>query len=104
MRKLILILVIAAAAGALSAVPAQNSQVLYEAQRITGDRLTVAGRTPRGAKIFAVNRPTAATLAAIDRGLTDLFAVARRNGYSRKLNFSDYTVYIGRADRDRDSA
>jgi hypothetical protein len=95
---------IAAAAGTSSTVPAQNGQVLAEAQRITGDRFTVATRTPRGANIFAVNRPPAAMLAAIDRGLTDLFAVSRRNGYGRKLNYSDYTVYIGRADRDRDSA
>ena len=103
-RKLIFVFVIAAAAGTSSLVAAQNRQVLSEAQRITGDRFTVAVRTPRGANIFAVNRPPAAMLAAIDRGLTDLFAVARRNGYSRKLNYSDYTVYIGRADRHRDSA
>jgi hypothetical protein len=35
--------------------------------------------------------------------LADLFAAARRNGYSRHLNYSDYSVYIGRADRTRDS-
>jgi hypothetical protein len=43
-------------------------------------------------------------LAAIDKGLTDLFAVARKNGYSRRLNYSDYTVFIARPDRTKDSA
>ena len=60
LRKLIFVLAIAAAAGTSSTVPAQNGQVLAEAQRITGDRFTVATRTPRGANIFAVNRPPAA--------------------------------------------
>jgi hypothetical protein len=77
---------------------AQNSRVLSEAQRISGDRFTVTARTPKGAGVYAVNRPSAAMLNAIDRGLADLFAVARKNGYSRKLNFSDYTIYIAKAD------
>jgi hypothetical protein len=42
-------------------------------------------------------------LNAIDQGLTDLFAVARKNGYRRGLSYGDYTVYIANADRDRDS-
>ncbi len=42
-------------------------------------------------------------LNAIDKGLTDLFAVARKNGYSRKLAYSDYSVYIGRADRQKNA-
>ena len=42
-------------------------------------------------------------LNAIDTGLSDLFAVARKNRYSRKLNYSDYTIFIGRADRTKDS-
>ena len=79
----------------------QNSQVMAEAQRITGDRFTVAGRTPRGASIYAVSRPSAAMLNAIDRGLTDLFAVARKNRYTRKLNYSDYTIFIAKADRSK---
>ena len=43
-------------------------------------------------------------LSAIDRGLGDLFAVARKNGYGRRLNYSDYTIYIANADRNRDSS
>jgi hypothetical protein len=76
---------------------------LAQAQRITGDRFAFAGRTPNGTNIYSVRRPSAAMLAAIDRGLSDLFAVARRNGYNRRLNFADYTVYIANADRTRNS-
>ena len=103
-RKYIYFFALIAIFGVFTAAPAQNRQVLAQAQRITGDRFTVAARTPRGANIYAVNRPPAVMLTAIDRGLTDLFAVARRNGYSRKLNYADYTIYIAKADRDRDSA
>ena len=78
---------------------AQNQRVLAEAQRITGDRFAVSVRTPRGASIVAVKRPSAAMLNAVDRGLTDLFAAARRSGYRKRMNYADYTIYIARADR-----
>lgn len=84
-------------------VTAQNRRLAAQAERITGDRFTVAARTPRGANVYGVSRPSAAMLAAIDQGLTDLFAAARRNRYSRKLNYSDYTIFIARADREKDS-
>lgn len=82
---------------------AQNRRVLAEAQRITGDQFKLAVRTPRGANVFAVTQPNAAMLAAIDQGLTDLFAVARKNRYSRKLNYSDYTVFVAKADREKNA-
>ena len=83
---------------------AQNAKVLAKAQSITGDRFTVAARTSRGASVYALNRPSTAVLTAIDQGLTDLFAVARKNGYRSRLNYTDYTIYIARADRTKDSA
>ena len=83
---------------------AQSRRALSEAQRVTGDQFTVALRTPRGANIYAVSRPNAAMLNAIDRGLTDLFAVARRSGYRQRLNYSDYTVFIARPDRQRNAS
>ena len=86
-----------------SDTPAQRG-ALAQAQRITGDRFAFSGRTPRGANIYSVRRPSAAMAAAIDRGLSDLFAVSRKNGYGRRLNYSDYTIYIANADRNRDSA
>jgi hypothetical protein len=82
---------------------AQNNRVLDEARRITGDRFTVSTRTPRGAAVIAVRRPSAAMLHAIDRGLTDLFAAARRSRYRNRLNYRDYTIYIGRADRTQNA-
>ena len=82
-----------------------NAQGLVaNAQKITGDRFTVTGRTPRGANIYAVNRPTAAMVTAVDQGLTDLFAVARRHGYRNKLQYSDYTIFIARPDRQVDAS
>lgn len=83
---------------------AQSGGALGEAQRITGDRFGFAIRTPNGANIHSVRRPSAAMLSAIDQGLTNLFAVARKNGYARRLNYSDYTVFIANADRNRDSS
>jgi hypothetical protein len=90
-------------AGLSQIADAQNARVLSEAMRVTGDRFTVTTRTPRGASVYAVNRPSAVVLNAIDQGLTDLFAVARKNGYYKRLNYTDYSIFIGRADRTVDS-
>src|SRR4051812_11297363 len=81
-----------------------GQSVVSTAQNISGDRFTVSTRTPKGAIVYAVSRPTAGSLNAIDRGLTDLFAVARKNGYSRKTNYADYTIFIARADRTTNAA
>ena len=81
----------------------QNQRVLDDVQRITGDRFTISVRTPKGTNVYAVNRPSMTVLRAIDKGLTDLFAVAKKNRYRNRLNYSDYSVYIGLADRTQDS-
>jgi hypothetical protein len=54
--------------------------------------------------VYAVSPPRADVLATIDRGFEELFAVARRHGYSNQLNFRDYTVFIAHADRMKDSS
>jgi hypothetical protein len=95
--------IVLAVFGIASEVPAQRG-ALAQAQRITGDRFAFSGRTPRGANIYSVRQPSRPMLSAIDRGLGDLFAVARKNGYGRRLNYSDYTIYIANADRNRDSS
>ena len=77
--------------------------LIGNAERITGDNFTVTASTPKGAKIYAVNQPSAKMLDAIDQGLTDLFAVARKNNYTRKLNYSDYTIFIAKPDRLKDA-
>jgi hypothetical protein len=91
------------------APPAQRAasvdpRLLAVAQRYSGDNFTVETSTPRGARVVAVNRPNAQTLNAIDAGLGELFAVARRHGYNARTNYTDYSIFIGRADRTRDSA
>jgi hypothetical protein len=80
-------------------IPAQNRTLLNQAERVTGDRFTIATQTPKGALVYAVNRPNNKMLQAIDNGLTDLFAVAEENGYRKRLNYSDYTIFIAKADR-----
>ncbi len=87
------------------AVYAQNPvdrQVFAQAQRVSGDRFTISTKTFKGARIYAVKQPSVAVLNEIDKGLTDLFAVARKNGYRAKLNYSDYVVFIARPDRLKD--
>lgn len=103
-RVLMIGLLVAVLASFSQIAVAQNGRVLAEAQRITGDRLRLAIRTPRGANVYAVNRPSASVLNAIDNGLTELFSLARKSRYTRRLNYSDYSIYIGKADRTKDSA
>lgn len=89
--------------GSAGLAAAQNRQLLARAQSITGDRFTVSVRTPNGANVYAVTRPSKAMLAAIDQGLGDLFAVARDNRYNKRLSFADYSIFIAKADRQKDS-
>jgi hypothetical protein len=85
-------------------VSSVDPRLLAAAQRYSGDNFTIETTTPRGVRVYAVNGPNAATLNAIDSGLAELFAVAHRHGYNARTNFADYTVFIARADRTRDSA
>jgi len=81
----------------------QNRSVTAAAEKITGDRFRVTATTPKGAKIVAVSKPSSAMLKAIDSGLADLFAVAKKNKYKKRLNYSDYTIYIANPDRLKDA-
>lgn len=78
--------------------------VVATAERISGDRFSYTTTTPNGTQVYAVKRPSAAVLRAIDSGLSELFAVAHKNRYNRKLNYSDYTVFIANADRTKNGA
>jgi hypothetical protein len=100
--KIFSILIVVVMAGAI-AVSSQPPRVKAEAERITGDRFNFSLRTPRGANVYAVRPPSRQMLAAIDKGLTELFAVARKNRYTRHLNYSDYSIYIANADRLKDA-
>ena len=90
-------------AGSAQIAGAQNRTVLAEAERISGDKFNVTTRTPMGASVYAIRQPNKAMLDAIDQGLTDLFAVARKNHYRKRLNYQDYTIYVGKPDRNKDS-
>ncbi len=93
--------------GAFQTINAQSRAdqlLLNRAENISGDRFQVSTRTSRGVRVFAVNKPNASMLNAIDSGFADLFSIARRHGYNKRLNYSDYTVFIARADRKKDSA
>lgn len=89
------------AVSALSSV-AQNQRTLAQAEKVSGDKFTFSARTPKGVNVYGAKKPSADSLKAIDKGLADLFAVARKNNYRSRLNFSDYTIYIGKADRAND--
>jgi hypothetical protein len=92
------------ALGLVSNAGAQSASMVATAERISGDRFTISSRTPKGATVLAVNEPSTDTLAAIDAGLADLFAVARKNRYRRNLNFSDYVIFIAKPDRLKDAS
>src|SRR4051812_27840937 len=67
----------------------RSSQLVARAEQVTGDRFRINTSTPMGVTVFAVTAPRTDTLAAIDRGFAELFAVARRHGYQNHLSFRD---------------
>lgn len=97
----VLVFIIAASAYSLVA---QDARLLAKAEKATGDKFKISTRTSKGANVYAVNKPSSAVLSAIDKGLADLFAVAKKNNYKKRLNYSDYSIFIGKADRIKDSA
>lgn len=80
-----------------------DRRVIAQAEHYTGDSFRVFVETPRGAHVIAVARPRAEALRAVDDGLSGLFAVARKHGYRSHLSYSDYTIFIAKPDRTRDS-
>jgi hypothetical protein len=80
-----------------------EQRLVARARQITGDAFPVYVRTPRGANVFARITPRSDVLSAIDNGLTELFNIASRHGYRNRLDYSNYTIFIARADRTKDS-
>lgn len=78
-----------------------NDFITDEATKISGDSFRYLTKTPKGVNIKAVKKPSRKMLRAIDSGFEDLFEIAKSDNYRyrRQLNFSDYTVYIAKADR-----
>jgi hypothetical protein len=81
-----------------------DSRLVARAQEITGDHFSVVTSTPNGVTVVALTTPRREVLEAIDRGFADLFAVARRHGYRNHLNYGEYTVFVARPDRTKDSS
>jgi hypothetical protein len=77
--------------------------LVTRAEQITGDRFQLVTSTPRGVTVIARTAPRADMLNAIDQGFADLFEVAQRRGYRSRMRFSDYTIFVARADRTKDS-
>src|SRR5205085_10722296 len=90
-------------ASAAAQVGGVNRRVVAQAEQYTGDHFSYFTQTPHGAHVITRVRPRPEWLRAIDDGLTDLFAVARKHGYRARLNYDDYTIFIAKADRTRDS-
>jgi hypothetical protein len=107
MRAIVLVLIasllcaVQATAAQMRSVP---SALIARARQLTGDNFQFVTSTPRGVTVLARSQPRAEVLRAIDQGFSDLFTVASRHGYRNRLHFSDYTVFIGRADRVKDSS
>ena len=83
---------------------AVDSRLVARAQQVTGDRFSLVTSTPNGVTVVSLSTPQREVLDAIDRGFTDLFDVARRHGYRDHLNYRDYTVFLARPDRTKDSS
>jgi hypothetical protein len=83
---------------------AVDSRLVARAEQITGDRFSIVTSTPNGVTVVALSAPRREVLEAIDRGFTDLFAIAQRHGYRSHLNYADYTVFVARPDRSKDSS
>jgi hypothetical protein len=79
-----------------------NPAVTRVAEKESGDRFRVSVKTRKGANVYAVTQPSDEMLNAIDKGLDDLFAIARKHNYRLRLNYSDYSIYIARPDRLKD--
>jgi hypothetical protein len=78
-----------------------DQTVLAEAERISKDKFNFNVKSPKGARIYGVKKPSSQMIAAIDKGLTDLFAVAKKNKYNKRLNYSDYVIFIASPDRQK---
>jgi hypothetical protein len=71
------------------------------AERISGDRFVESAITAKGVRIYSAVPVTSEMKSAVDKGLSDLFTIAksRKYRYRRTLRYSDYTVFIARPDR-----
>ncbi len=102
--RILLIAVIFSSAvfsGAAFAQSRNEQAVIAEARKYSGDKFDFVVKSPRGAKVYGVRKPSKQMLESIDQGLTDLFAVARKNKYKKWLKYSDYVIFVANPDRQK---
>ena len=90
--------------GIAYAQSADDLKIKAYAERVSNDSFTIKTKTPKGARIYAVRKPNKELLKAIDKGLSDLFALAKKNNYPARTRHSDYTIFIAKADQTNDGA
>ncbi len=78
-----------------------DQTALAEAEIYSKDKFNFMVNSPKGARVYGVKNPSSPMLAAIDKGLTDLFAVAKKYRYKKKMNYSDYVIFIANPDRQK---
>jgi hypothetical protein len=99
LRIFLLVVMLVSAAPLISAQRRNEKAVLAEAQKYSRDNFGFVVKSPKGAKVYGVRKPSSQMLAAIDKGLSDLFAVAKKNKLKKKLKYSDYVIFIASPDR-----
>src|SRR3979409_952626 len=102
-KALLLILTVISFSVEAHSYRSTNPALIARAEQVTGDSFPVVTTTPQGVAVFARTMPRADFLNAIDHGFAELFAVAARHGYRNRMRFDDYTVFIGSADRLKNS-
>lgn len=77
---------------------------MTKAEQTSGDKFPFTAKTKKGAVVFSVEKPKQEMLNAIDKGLEDLFKIAKKNNYNSKTKHTEYVIFIANADREKDSA
>ncbi len=72
------------------------------AENITKDQFPIRAKSDKGVNIFARTKVDKKMLDAIDSGLADLFAIAKKHKYDIRVKYSDFNIFIAKADRTKD--
>ena len=93
----------------LCSIPARTYRsvdpgLVARAEQITGDTFPVAIIDTAGRECVRANDAAYRCPQRHRSRICQLFAVAQRHGYRNRLSFGDYKVFIGRADRTKDSS
>ncbi len=76
--------------------------LMQKAEDLSGDKFAFNAKTKKGVTIFAYEKPSQEMLKGIDKGLDDLFKIAKKHKYKAKTKHSQYVIFIAKSDRDLD--